>query len=158
MNDYTDDLIRRAKSGDTAAAKEILEGFVGAVEENTDCQGRPHRLPSGGGTPIHESTIRYLAECFQKILDDVSADKALHVKPGKGGAPKKPRQRELTIAAEVASRIHSGGTLTQAYRAVATKYHLESSGVGKIYRANRDVAEVVSGVLAQLIKRKKLRG
>jgi hypothetical protein len=44
-----EDWIRHAQAGDIQAAKTNLEDFVGAVKQNTDSQGRPHRKSPGNG-------------------------------------------------------------------------------------------------------------
>ncbi|MDA0983513.1 MAG: hypothetical protein O3A06_10870 [Proteobacteria bacterium] len=147
-----EDWIRRAQAGDVQAARAILDDFVGAVRQNTDRRGGPHRKPSGIGTQIDERAIRYLAECFKKILDGVSADKALGVKPGESGRPKMSgkRARDLDVATEVAGLIRSGKKPTIAYQTVAERRHLENSGVRKIFNAHKEIATIVAAVLARL--------
>lgn len=146
-----EDWIRRAQAGDVQAARAILDDFVGAVKQNTDKHGKPHRKPSGIGTQVDERAIRYLAECFEKILAGVSADKALGVKPGESGRPKTSgkRARDLDIATEVASLIRSGQKPTHAYQTVAERRNLESSGVRKIFVAYKETATIVAEVLAR---------
>ena len=104
-----DDTIARARNGDTESARKILKWFCGAIKTNTDKDGKPHVKPSGKGTQIDERILRYLGECFQKILDDASgprvdANHALWlVTPGKRGVKKTraSRQKQIDIALEV---------------------------------------------------------
>jgi len=64
-----DTTIDRARNGDTESARKILEWFCGAIKANTDKSGRPYRKPSGIGTQIDERILRYVGECFKRILD-----------------------------------------------------------------------------------------
>ena len=64
-----DATIERARNGDTESARKILGWFCGAIKDNTDKNGNPYRKPSGTGTQINERILRYVGECFKKILD-----------------------------------------------------------------------------------------
>jgi len=139
--------INKARSGDTESARKILKWFCGAIKANTDKNGRPYRKPSGLGTQVDERILRYVGECFQKILDDgpgarVNANHALGiVEAGKKGnkKTKASRQHELDLGYEVIdcyARIkeerkklkqqHLRGEpapLEEAIKEVAEKYH-----------------------------------
>lgn len=104
--------IANAINGDTESARKILREFCGAIKANTDKNGKPFRKPSGTGTQIDERILRYLGECFEKILDDaagarVDANHALGiVEAGKRGNKKTKvsRERALDIGYQVMDR------------------------------------------------------
>lgn len=70
---------RKAREGDTQAAREILEDFVFAIDARRE-QDWP-RL----GPPIHWAYARYLADAFAKVLAGADARLALGVKSSKPG-------------------------------------------------------------------------
>jgi hypothetical protein len=149
--------IDKARNGDTESARKILKWFCGAIKANTDKNGRPYRKPSGLGTQIDERILRYVGECFQKILDDgpgarVNANHALGiVEAGKKGnkKTKASRQHELDLGYEVIdcyARIkeerkklkqqHLRGEpapLEEAIKEIARKYHKSISTVKNAY-------------------------
>ena len=104
-----DTTIDRARNGDTESARKILEWFCGAIKANTDKNGNPYRKPSGTGTQIDERILRYVGECFKRILDGgpsarVDANHALGiVAAGKKGnkKTKASRERELLTGFQV---------------------------------------------------------
>ena len=92
--------IKKAKSGDVKAAKGILEEFIGAINQNTNKKDGNPLLPH---SPVEESVLRYLKECFEMILDQMEggkrldANKALNLTTGKKGALEKTLQRDMDI-------------------------------------------------------------
>lgn len=70
---------RKAREGDTEAAREILKDFVFAIDE------RNERMWPRIGPPVHWDYARYLADAFTRILDGVDAAVALGVKNSSPG-------------------------------------------------------------------------
>jgi len=105
FNHLIDTTIEKAKNGDTESARTILRWFCGAIQANTDKEGKPYRKPSGTGTQIDERILRYLAECFRSILNDapgvrVDANHALRLREaGKRGNKRTTESRKRSILA-----------------------------------------------------------
>jgi len=183
FNEVLDTTIDRARNGDTESARKILEWFCGAIKANTDKNGRPYRKssgigtqiderkrilryvgewngrpkPSGIGTQIDERILRYVGECFKRILDGgpsarVDANHALGiVAAGKKGNKKTQarRERELLTGLQVrnchgrikAERKISKGQrlrgelppLEEAIKEVARKHHKSFDTVKNSY-------------------------
>lgn len=112
LSQLTKITIENARTGDTESARKILQWFCGAIKANTYGNGKPYVKPSGTGTQIDERILRYLAECFQKILEGapgarVDANHALGlVEPRKKGRKntKAKRQRDLDMFYKVNKR------------------------------------------------------
>ena len=93
-----DDLARKiadARSGDSEAARWLLNEFVETVKQNRGRNGKPLRTPSGIHTQFQEPLLDYLAECLHPIANNLkgnnfkrlTADQALHLATrGKRGA------------------------------------------------------------------------
>ena len=153
-----DTTIDRARNGDTESARKILEWFCGAIKANTDKKGNPYRKPSGIGTQIDERILRYVGECFKRILDGgpgarVDANRALGiVETGRKGnkKTKASRKQELLIGLQVrdchvrikAERKISKGQrlrgasspLDEAIKNIAQKHHYSSHTVKNAYK------------------------
>jgi len=166
LGQMIDSTIDRARNGNTEAAREILEEFCEAIKANTNKNGRPYRKPSGLGTQIDERILRYVSECFQKILDGgpgarVDANHALRiVEAGKKGNKKTKtgRERELDLGYEVmkcfkttkeekrkSNRQRLIGELTPLDKAideVAKKYHRSTSTITNAYKEWNRVLKV----------------
>jgi len=149
--------IDKAKNGDTESARRILKWFCGAIKADTDKDGMPYRKPSGSGTQIDERILRYVGECFQKILDDgpgarVDANHALGiVEAGKKGNKKTKANRELELVIglqvkdcyvriKTERKITKGRRLAgalsplgEAIKEVAEKYHKSPDTVRNAY-------------------------
>ena len=152
-----DTTIDRARNGDTESARKILEWFCGAIKANTDKSGRPYRKPSGIGTQIDERILRYVGECFKRILDGgpgarVDANHALGiVEAGRKGnkKTKASREQELFTGLQVRNcnvrikaerkiskrqRLRGEPTpLEEAIKEVAKKQHKSVATVKKSY-------------------------
>jgi hypothetical protein len=76
---FANETAKSARAGDTDAAREILEDFVGAINQ------RSERMWPQIGPPIHWAYARYLADAFQSILEGKDAKLALGVKNSKPG-------------------------------------------------------------------------
>ncbi len=153
-----DTTIDRARNGDTESARKILGWFCGAIKDNTDKNGRPYRKPSGIGTQIDERILRYVGECFKRILDGgpgarVDANHALGiVEAGKKGnkKTKASREQELLTGLQVrdchdrikaerkiskGQRLRGESTpLEEAIKEVAKKHHKSFDTVKNAYK------------------------
>jgi hypothetical protein len=136
-----DSTIDRARSGDSTAARKVLEWYCGGVMAYTK-NGTSLITPSGCGIKIDDRILRYLGQCFQAILRSaVSADVAL-------GLRKKPHrepsasiaERDERIALEMAMRLANGETRKEACFCVATSWEKHESFNG---RSNFQIQDTV---------------
>lgn len=113
--------VERAESGDTDAARYILQELceAGEIDESPD----PHYM-------------RYLAKCIRSALDDgIKWNKALGL--DHYGRPKKRNlaNRDINLAIEVMRRTNSGKwKVEMAIADVAKHYGVTTSVVNKAYR------------------------
>lgn len=132
--------VKKAKEGNVEAAQGILKGFIGAVKQNTSRDGKPLSPHS----PIDEPYVRYLAECFQEILNQMEgggrpdANKALNLSSKKRGARKKTLERDMDIflwVHEHASKAgNKRGSIKEAQKKYASKYNMSDDLVVKAYK------------------------
>jgi len=158
-----DATIERARNGDTESARKILGWFCGAIKANTDKNGNPYRKLSGIGTQIDEPILRYVGECFKRILDGgpgarVNANHALGiVAAGKRGNKKTKASRgeELLTGLEVwdchdrikterkiskGQRLRGESTpLEEAIKEVARKHHKSFDTVKNAYKEYKKI-------------------
>ncbi len=141
-----DNNIRKAKLGDTYAAKELMREFVGAVKMYTgkatarhpEWEGKPMRTPDGKGIQMDDSLLRYFGECFGQILkvEETTQSKkggkamavydALHLKKDTVQADPNRKGKEMDIANEVSALLELGGHQIDAFGFVAGKYYPEN--------------------------------
>lgn len=90
MYDLVNTNIKRAKEGDSEAAKKLIREFCASIENNRDCNGNPHTYAMGSEihnhTRFNENLLDYLFECFNLLLSGkgdggirVTADIALNL-------------------------------------------------------------------------------
>jgi len=166
--------IERARNGDTESARKILRWFCGAIKANTDKNGKPYSKPSGTGTQIDERILRYVGECFKKILDGgpcahIDANHALGiVEAGKRGnkKTKASREQELLIGLQVkdcyvkikAERKISKGQrlrgasspLDEAIKKIARKHHNSFDTVKNAYKEWNKISKPYKEELREL--------
>lgn len=125
--------IQAARKGDTDAAKWLLKEFCVSVAGGKDTNGKPLRGPSGLVINVRPAVLDYLAECFQQIISGVPAGKALGIKKGEPGAPRKQRNkildRHCQLCVEVMRQREKGGTVKNAISRVADKLGLKKRAV-----------------------------
>jgi hypothetical protein len=133
--------IKKAKSGDVKAAKGILEEFIGAINQNTNKKDGNPLLPH---SPVEESVLRYLKECFEMILDQMEggkrldANKALNLTTGKKGALEKTLQRDMDIFLWVSEQAlktrNKRGSIVKAQEEYASNNNMTIDTVVKGYK------------------------
>jgi hypothetical protein len=134
-----DSTIERAKSGDSAAARKILEWFCGAVSAHTK-NGKTLMTPSGSGIKIDDRILRYLGERFQIILESAgSADAALGLRrrPHREASPSIV-ERNRRMALDMGERIENGQTRKEACFAVSESWKSHASLKGRSFLQIQD--------------------
>jgi hypothetical protein len=119
--------IKDAERGNAAAARKLLEAFCDGVENCFDSKGNLHHLPSGSPFgSLDPELLAYLARCFRQVLGDVETDKALGLRPGEIGAPKKDPRERLMKDAEIVRAVQiqrdNKMSVKDAKASVARKY------------------------------------
>lgn len=145
--------IDASNDGDVQAARWLLSEFCDAVEQCTDSDGKPHRLPPGTNAPIPFALLRYLSSRLRDVLDGVPADKALVTRPGQSGAPPKGRmdllQRNTQLCMSILKLRRNGLTAGEAIKRTASKYGLSRSTVQKAWE---NQAAKLSAELSERLK------
>lgn len=109
-------MAQAARDGDTDAAREILEDFVGAMADRSD------RVWESIGPPVHWVYARYIADAFEKILSGADPALALGIKNSKPGRRKgKTTHNEDALAAAFNLLIINGLKPKQAKLALKAR-------------------------------------
>lgn len=129
--------IDASNDGDVHAARWLLSEFCDAVEQFTDSDGKPHRLPPGTNASIPFELLRYLSSRLRDVLDGVPADKALGTRPGQPGAPHKGReaimQRNVQLCLHISKLRRDGLAVSDAIKRTAAKHGVSKSTVTKAW-------------------------
>jgi hypothetical protein len=101
-----DDIIRLAESGDTAAAKKLMQWYCGGLKTTVVKKGvsqRVNREPS-----IDERILRYFGECFEQILGGVAVERAMSLEKDANRPPDPTLEaRDIDIAFGVDKRVNA---------------------------------------------------
>lgn len=131
VNDYYRSQVESAEKGSTSAARKILREYCEAIAD--------------GQTP-NVFYLRYLADCFSGILNDVKPSKALGLEEGN----RRSNAEERFQAALKAARYHRNGhSLSKAFNIVAIETSMKCGGIKAAYYKHQRVLDAA----AELIER-----
>jgi hypothetical protein len=136
--DAIDDLIRRARSGDTEAAYILLEDFAMVVK--------------AGAIP-DQAILEYIACGFTEILKKAKPEEALNI-PYPDNKPLRLHRdlEEISIAEKVIWEIRKNmketgmGQIAQAKEAIARRINKDISEVDRAYRKHKHAAKRIVGI------------
>ena len=133
-----DDLVRRARSGDTEAAYILLEDFAMVVK--------------AGGIP-DQKVLDYVAKGFTEILKKARPEEALNI-PNPDNKPLRLHRdlEDISIAEKVIWEVRKNmretgmGQIAQAKEAIAKRINRSISEVDKAYKTHKEAAKRIVGI------------
>jgi len=133
-----DDLIKRARSGDTEAAYILLEDFAMVVKAD--------------GIP-DQAILDYISEGFTEILKKAKPEEALNI-PNPDNKPLRLHSdlEDIAIAEKVIWQVRKNmketglGQLTKAKQAIAERMNINISIIDKAYSTHKQAANRIVGI------------
>jgi hypothetical protein len=138
IKDAIEDLVHRARSGDTEAAYILLEDFAMVVK--------------AGGIP-DQAELDYVAKGFTEILKKARPEEALNI-PNPDNKPLRLHRdlEDIAIAEKVIWEVRKNmretgmGQIAQAKEAIARRLNKSISEVDKAYKTHKQAAKRIVGI------------
>lgn len=148
MKDLYSEKIAAAESGDTEAAKWLIEEFTNSVRNGLDDDGNLQKVPNGN--PILNNLsielLIYFSRCFEDYLakdedkEQIDISKALHLKKKTAGRPGgyKNKNRDIRILQNIQRLIDKGHLVNEAIKIIAEEECKSSDTIKDIYKRLSD--------------------
>ena len=138
ITEAIEELVRRARSGDTEAAYTLLEDFAMVVK--------------AGGIP-DQAVLDYIAAGFTKILDKAKPEEALNIAyPDIKPLRLQSDLEDITIAEKVIWEVRKNmketgmSQLDRAKEVIAKRFNKDIDTVNRAYRNHKKAAKRIVGI------------